>query len=348
VSQHTTCLVTGGAGFLGINLIRHLLARGYAVTSLDLAEFAYPERDRVRVVRGDIRDPALVEDALDGTDLVVHCAAALPRHTPAEIYSTDIDGTDIVLGAAHARGVQRFIQISTTAVYGIPDHGALLETDPLHAIGPYGEAKVRAEELCLAYRQKGMCVPILRPVTFVGPERLGVFALLYEWASEGRGFPMIGSGNNRLQFLDVADLCDAIHLAATIEPARASDTFNLGAKVFGTVREDYQAVLDAAGFGKRMRGFPAAPMIWTLRLLERLQLSPLYRWIYETAGIDFVVSIEKAEHVLGFAPRYSNQDALVRNYRWYLATRPEFAGRTGVTHRVPWKQGALGVVKRFF
>jgi nucleoside-diphosphate-sugar epimerase len=318
------------------------------VTSIDLAAFDYPERDRVRVVRGDIRDRAVVEDALDGSNLVVHCAAALPRHPPAEIYSTDIDGTRIVLEAARARGVPRFIQISTTAVYGIPDHGALLETDPLRAIGPYGEAKVRAEEVCREYRCKGMCVPILRPVTFVGPERLGVFALFYEWASEGRGFPMIGWGNNRLQFLDVADLCDAIDLAATVDPSRASDTFNLGAKVFATVKEDYQAVLDAAGFGKRMRGFPATPMIWTLRVLERLRLSPLYRWIYETAGIDFVVSIEKAERILGFAPRYSNRDALVRNYRWYLDTREEFAGRTGITHRVPWKQGALGMAKRFF
>jgi len=83
-------------------------------------------------------------------------------------------------------------------------------------------------------------------------------------------------------------------------------------------------------------------------VLERLQLSPLYRWIYETAGMDFVVSIEKAERVLGFAPRFSNRDALVRNYRWYLDNREHIAGQSGVTHRVPWKQGALGLVKRLF
>ena len=97
-----------------------------------------------------------------------------------------------------------------------------------------------------------------------------------------------------------------------------------------------------------MRGFPATPVIWTLRALEALQLSPLYHWVYETAANDSFVSIEKAERVLGFAPKYSNKDALIRNYQWYLDNRHRFAGQSGVTHRVPWKQGILGVAKRFF
>lgn len=348
MSHTSSYLITGGAGFLGINLARYLLARGHAVTSLDVAEFDYPERDRVRIVAGDIRDPAAVERALEGARIVVHCAAALPLYPPAEIYSVDIDGTRTVLEAAHARGVERFIHVSSTAVYGIPDHHPLVETDDLRGVGPYGQAKVLAEGLCLAHRKRGLCVPIIRPKSFIGPERLGVFALFYDWASDGHGFPMIGSGNNRYQFLDVEDLCDAIYLTATLDPVRASDTFNIGAKVFTTMKEDYQAVLDYAGFGKRVRGLPAAPVIWTLRALEALKLSPLYRWVYETAATDSFVSIEKAERVLGFAPKYSNRDALIRNYQWYLENRHRFAGQSGVTHRVPWKQGILGVAKRVF
>jgi nucleoside-diphosphate-sugar epimerase len=348
VSHASTYLITGGAGFLGINLARHLLARGHAVTSLDVADFDYPERDRVRVVSGDIRDRRAVEQALEGASIVVHCAAALPLYPPAEIYSVDIDGTRTVLEAASARGVERFIHISSTAVYGIPDHHPLVETDDLRGVGPYGQAKVLAEGLCLEYRKRGLCVPIIRPKSFIGPERLGVFALFYDWASDGHGFPMIGSGNNRYQFLDVEDLCDAIYLTATLDPALASDTFNIGAKVFTTMKEDYQAVLDYAGFGKQVRGFPATPLIWTLRALEALRLSPLYRWVYETAATDSFVSIEKAERVLGFAPKYSNRDALIRNYQWYLDNRQRFAGQSGVTHRMPWKQGILGLAKRLF
>lgn len=343
-------MVTGGAGFLGINLVRYLLARGHRVTSLDLVPFDYEDcRDKIREVRGDIRDIAAVREALTGAQIVVHCAAALPLYSPEDIRSTDLDGTRNVLEASHEAECERVVHVSSTAVYGIPDHHPLLEDDPLHGVGPYGQAKVDAEAVCLDYRNRhGMCIPIIRPKTFIGPERLGVFALFYDWAKDGRGFPMIGSGRNRYQFLDVEDLCDAIYLCCTLERDRVNDIFNIGAKEFRTMREDYQAVLDRAGFGKRVRGFPAAPMIWTLRFLELLRLSPLYKWVYETASKDSFVSIEKAEKVLGFRPKYSNRDALVRNYEWYLANLHKFGDASGVSHRVPWKQGILRLAKVFF
>ena len=159
---------------------------------------------------------------------------------------------------------------------------------------------------------------------------------------------MIGSGNNRYQLLDVEDLCAAIYLAATGDKERVNDTFNIGAKVFATMRQDYQAVLDYAGFHKQVVPFPAEPLIWTLRVLEVLHLSPLYKWVYETASRDSFVSIEKAEQVLGYEPKYSNQDALLRNYKWYLENVSKFGHRSGVSHRVPWNQGILKLAKVLF
>lgn len=341
--------ITGGSGFLGINLIRYLRHRDYEITSLDLVDFDYPDmRGQVRAIQGDIRDPETVRRATEGARWVVHTAAALPLYTPEDIMSTDLDGTRNVLDAGLAARVERVVQISSTAVYGIPDHHPLLEDDPLHGVGPYGEAKVQAEAVCLQYRAKGLCVPIIRPKSFVGPERLGVFALLYDWAQDGRGFPMLGSGRNRYQLLDVEDLCEAIHLTMTLDRERVNDTFNIGAKEFATMREDYQVVLDRAGFGRRIVPLPAALAIWTLRILERLKLSPLYRWVYETACEDSFVSIEKAERVLGFRPRYSNQAALLRNFEWYLANRARFEHTSGISHRAPWKQGVLRLAKVFF
>ena len=240
------------------------------------------------------------------------------------------------------------VHVSSTAVYGIPDHHPLYETDRLEGVGPYGQAKIQAEMICLEYRAKGLLVPIIRPKSFVGPERLGVFALLYDWAYTGHNFPMIGSGNNRYQLLDVEDLCDAIALCLTLPEEKVDDTFNIGAKEFTTMKEDYQAVLDYAGHNKRVVGFPAAPAIWGLRILDKLKLSPLYKWVYETASKDSFVSIEKAEKELGFAPRYSNKEALLRNFRWYIENRERFEKSSGVSHRVPWKQGAIGLLKRFF
>lgn len=342
-------LVTGGAGFLGINLIRYLHARGYDLVSLDIADFTYPDiASELTIIQGDTRVRADVERATAGCAHVVHCAAALPLYSPRDIYTTDVEGTRLVLEVARRSGVERVIHISSTAVYGIPDHHPLVEDDRLEGVGPYGQAKVQAEMVALEQRARGLCVPILRPKSFVGPERLGVFALLYDWALDGRNFPMIGRGHNRYQLLDVEDLCEAIHLCLTRPREQVNDTFNIGAKEFATMREDYQAVLTYAGKGKRIIGFPAAPAVWSLRALETLGLSPLYKWVYETACHDSFVAIEKATQILGFTPKYSNQDALIRNFQWYIAHRHEFADASGVSHRLPWRQGALGIIKKFF
>ena len=342
-------LVTGGAGFLGINLIRFLVEKGHEVTSLDIMDFDYEDmKNKIRIVTGDVRDQKTVEKSLEDVDIVVHGAAALPLYSKEDIYSTDVGGTEMVLSESFKKGIERVIFISSTAVYGVPDHHPLVEEDELIGVGPYGEAKIEAEKICEKYRKKGMCVPVIRPKSFIGPERLGVFALLYDWASSGKNFPMIGSGKNRYQLLDVEDLCEAIYLTATLEREKVNDTFNIGAEEYTTMKEDYQAVLDKAGFGKRIIGFPAKPAILALRILEFFKISPLYAWVYETAGKDSFVSIDKAKEVLGYRPKYSNKDALLRNYQWYLDNLDSFKNQSGVNHRVPWKQGFLSVIKWFF
>ncbi len=341
-------LITGGSGFLGVNLARYLLRKGHKVIVLDILPFDYPDKDRFVYIKGDIREYASLENAFDGVDIVVHTAAALPLYKKEVIYSTDIDGTRNVLRAAEKNKVKRVVHISSTAVYGIPDHHPLYENDRLEGVGPYGEAKIKAEEACLEYRKRGMCVPIIRPKSFVGPERLGVFAIYYDWIKSGKNIPIVGCGKNRYQLLDVEDLCEAIHLCATLDKKKVNDTFNVGAKEFTTMKEDFGAVLEYAGFGKKIIGTPAKPLIWTLRFLEALHLSPLYKWVYETAPEDSFVSVEKIEKKLGFVPKYSNKQALIRNYQWYLKHWKEYEGKQGVTHRVPWKQGILKVVKFFF
>ena len=344
-------LVTGGSGFLGINLIRYLRTKGVdEIRVLDIADFDYPEQSDpwLKFLKGDVRDVAAVERSVEGCDVVVHCAAALPLYSEEDIYTTEVDGCRNVLAACRKFGCDRMIQISSTAVYGVPKKHPIYETDPIVGVGPYGHAKIKAEEICRAAIKEGYCVSIIRPKSFIGPERLGVFALFYDWAYTGHGFPMIGSGQNRYQLMDVDDLCGAIWSAMTYPKDVVATEFNIGAKDFTTMKEDYQAVLDRAGHGKKIRGMPVKPLILILRILEKLHLSPLYPWVYETASTDSFVSIEKAEKLLDYKPKYSNKDALVRNYDWYVAHLSEFAGKSGVSHRVPWKQGLLAVAKLFF
>ena len=341
--------ITGISGFLSINLVRYLLSHGYTdIAGIDLVDFDYPERDKINFLQGDIRNKEDLKKSMKDADIVIHTAAALPLYSPEDIYTTDIIGTRNVLEQAVAYDANRFIHISSTAVYGVPDHHPLFETDPVVGVGPYGEAKVKAEEICAEFREKGLVVPILRPKSFIGPERLGVFAIFYEWASDGKGFPMIGSGKNRYQFLDVEDLCQAIVACTTMSKAKVDDTFNIGAAEFTTMREDYQAVLDAAGYGKQIIPFPVKPVVLALKVLEFLKLSPLYPWIYETASKDSFVSIEKAQTTIDYKPKYSNKDAMLRNFYWYLKNKNKLKGESGVSHRLPWKQKALKLLKIFF
>ncbi len=106
-------LITGGAGFLGINLVRHLRKNGHDVVSLDIVEFDYPDvNDEITIITGDIRNKETVDKAMEGVDVVIHTAAALPLYTPEEIFSTDIEGTRNLLEAAEKHKVNRFIHIS--------------------------------------------------------------------------------------------------------------------------------------------------------------------------------------------------------------------------------------------
>ncbi len=342
-------LITGGSGFLGINLARYLHKKGYKIRIVDILPFDYADmKDKVEFHTADIRDETAMSKVSKGCAFVVHTAAALPLYKPEEIYSTDIVGTRTVLETAHKNKVKRVVHISSTAVYGIPDHHPLFENDKQQGVGPYGEAKVQAEEECLKFRKKGMIVPILRPKSFVGPERLGVMAIYYDWIRRGKHIPIIGDGKNKYQLLDVEDLCAAIYLCLTKPEKVANDTFNIGAKQYTTMKEDFGAILEHEKTGKKVIPIPAAPLILTLRALEKMKLSPLYRWVYETAPCDSFVSIEKAEKQLGYKPKYSNKQALIRNYKWYIEHLSEFENATGVTHRVPWKQGVLKAVSWFF
>ncbi len=341
-------LITGGSGFLGINLVRYLLHKKQEVVVLDIAPFDYPEREAVAIVQGDIRNRETVGRAMQNVEVVVHAAAALPLYSSHDIFSTNVQGTKNVAEAALIEKVKRFILISSTAVYGIKNNHSFREDDPLQGIGPYGKAKIQAEKVCEELRQQGTCVSIIRPKSFVGPERLGVLAIVYDWVSSGKNIPLIGSGTNRYQLLDVDDLCQAIWLCTTKPKKKVNGVFNIAAKEFATMKEDFGAVLEYAGFGKRIVKTPATLVILGLRFLESVGVSPIYQWIYETAAEDFYVSTEKAELVLGWKPRYSNKEALIRNYQWYLAHQEEFQGQEGMSHRVPWKQGLLKFAKIFF
>ncbi len=252
-------LITGGTGFLGCHLSRQLLKEGYNVTLFDLAPLDAKDLiGKVTVIQGDINDKKAIENAIKKHDYVVHAAAALPILREKDIiYHVNIDGTKNVLEAALKAKAKRLVFISTTAMYGVPKHLPETETSPIDPIGYYGESKAAGEKLCLAFDKKGLQINILRPKTFLGPERLGVFEIWFEAIYTGKRVFILGNGNNKYQLLAVSDVVDAIIKALTSKTH--GEIFNVGAKEFTTWKEDLEAVITYAKTPAKVTGLPVLP-----------------------------------------------------------------------------------------
>lgn len=339
-------LITGSAGVLGGALARHLADAGHDVTGVDLRPAVVGPGWHHHV--GDVRDTGLMARLLAGADAVVHCAGALPSYPPEQIRGLIVGGARSVLTAARTAGVARVVHVSSTAVYGLPALVPTPEEHPREPVDAYGRAKAEAEELAERCRADGTCVTILRPKTFLGPGRLGLFAMLFEWADEGRGFPVLGSGSVRIQMLALHDLVGAVAGVLSAPEQVANDTYNLGAASFTTLRDDLQAVLDAAGHGKQVVSLPAGPAVAVLRLLSAAGLSPVYGRLLSKLLADSCVCIDKARGRLGFRPRLSNRQAILQAYSWWRqhpAQRPERRGRASSD---AWRQGALSIARVLF
>jgi len=355
-------LITGGAGFLGLHLAhyfsKHFVGNRHVCSLLDIADFdrkEYPKN--CRFIKADIRNITSMYRYIKGMDFIIHAAAGLPLWKTKDIFEINVGGTKNVLQVSLRHKVKRVIYISSTAVYGVPEKHPIYEDEERVGVGPYGQSKIEAEDLCFQYIKKGLNVTIIRPKTFLGTHRLGVFEILFDWIHDGKKIPIIGSGINQYQLLDVDDLVEAIYLftqghtlkGQTFKSMSLNRTFNIGAEKFTTVKKDLTTMFKAVGSKSRVFSTPAFLVKKTLWLFEKLKLSPLYQWVYDTADKDSFVSVKRLTETLNWHPKYSNSDALIKAYRWYFKNYKEIKSRgSGVTHTVGWKQGILGLIKKFF
>jgi len=338
-------LVTGGAGFFGVHMCRFLAEKGYPVVSYDRDPFPDTEHlAGIDVVTGDIHDHQKLTEAMSGVDYVIHAAAELALAEPAKIIQTNGEATLKILEICNESGVKKLVFTSSCAVYGTPDTHPIYEDSPLNPMGVYGKAKSIAENILLNY--EGVETVIIRPKSFIGTGRLGIFQLFFEWVEEGRKIPIFGDGENRFQLLEVTDLAHACYLAAL--KGQDKEIYNIGSTEFGTVNNDLTAFLAHAGTGSKLLHFPSKPLKFILSILEKLKISPIYKWVYDTADKDSFVSSDKALKHLGWQPKYSNIDALNSTYDWYLGEGKIMAQQFGTGHRVAWKQGIIRFVKYFF
>lgn len=338
-----TSLVTGGSGYFGHLLVEKLRAAGERVGVFDLLD-STERSPEVELHQGDIRDLAAIRAACEGVEVIYHNIAQVPLAKDRKLFwAVNRDGTSNLLKAARMAGVRKVVYTSSSAVFGVPEHNPVLPDTAPTPMEAYGRAKYEGERLCLEAAEQGLEVAVIRPRTILGHGRLGIFQILFEWIREGRNVPVLGSGDNRYQFVHADDLADACILAGR-QPGTA--IYNCGAERFGTMREALENLCRHAGTGSGVRGVPMGLAVAGMRLTSTLGLSPLGPYHALMYGRSLYFDISAAKDDLGWQPRWSTDEMLADSYDWYLAHRDDVLRSGGGSHhRSAVRQGVLGLVK---
>ena len=336
-------LVTGGSGFLGSHIVRRLLALGEGVRVLDVIDS--PDRPRgAEFIACDIRDRRGVRKAMTGVQFAHHNVALVPlAKAGREFRSVNVEGTRIAARAALDAGVRLFIHTSSSAVFGIPGACPITSATPAAPVESYGRAKLAAEQEVQKAARQGLPSLILRPRTILGPGRLGIFQILFEWIRDGRNIYVMGKGDNAFQFIHVDDLVTAALLGAEKE---TQGVFNVGADRFSTLRDDLGATIRHAGSRTGIVGLPVGLTVSVLKLLDALKICPLAPWHYLTYHKPFYFDLSEPMKQLGWKPRYGNAEMMIQAYDWYIEHGSQAnEASAGSIHRNPVKQGALRLLK---
>ena len=305
-------LVTGGCGFIGSSFVRLALGRGAAVVNLDKLTYAgnpanvedVADDPGYRFVRGDIADPDVVSEAIDGCDVVVNFAAEshVDRSIldPSEFIRTDVQGTATLLAAAKQAGVARFVQVSTDEVYGSIDAGSFRETDPVHPSSPYSASKAGGDMQVLAWHHTfGMDAVITRGSNTFGPRQYPekLIPLFVTNALDGLELPVYGDGMQVRDWIFVTDHCEGIWTA--MEHGVAGEVYNVGG------------------------GHEMPNIAITRRILELTGADPgLVRHVVDRPGHDRRYSLETTKlRGLGWEPRRTFDEALDETVAWYTDRR---------------------------
>jgi nucleoside-diphosphate-sugar epimerase len=320
-------LVTGGAGFIGSNLVGALAGDGHAVRVLDDLSTGRKENldgaaGDVDVVLGDVRDPALVRGAMDGVEVVFHLAAlpsvARSVADPRASHEVNVDGTLNLLLAATDAGVRRLVYASSSSVYGdtpvLPKH----EEMPVSPRSPYAAAKLAGEAYCRAfshvYPLETVC---LRFFNVFGPRQdpasqyAAVVPRFVTRMLTGEPAEVTGDGRQTRDFTFVANAVEACRLAATAGPEAVGQAMNVGCA-------DRISVLDLVGLLNDLLG---------------QQIEPLFTPARPGDVRDSQASTAKAERLIGYRPLVPVREGLAATVRWFADAPTTTTTTKGVAPR---------------
>ncbi|MDP7035543.1 MAG: SDR family oxidoreductase [Planctomycetota bacterium] len=305
-------LVTGGAGFIGSHLAERLLKDGHNVVVLDNFSTGKLEnlvgvKDAIHVVKGDLRDPDIVAEAVEGCEVVFHKGAlpSVPRsiEQPGDSHDANATGTLNVLNAARAAGVRRVVYASSSSAYGDTPESVKVETLPTWPLSPYGVAKLTGEHYCRVFSHVyGFETVSLRYFNVFGPrqdETSQYAAVIPQFISRRlSGIPprIYGDGTQTRDFTFVENVVDA-NLAAGWSAEAVGEVINIACG-------QRTSLLDLVGQLDEVLGESVEP-------------------IFEPARAGDIkhslADIEKARRCLGYDPQVSLQEGLKRTVEWFVS-----------------------------
>ena len=320
--------VTGGAGFIGSNFIRHVLSlnKNHSIVNFDkltyagnLANLESVSQDRAyRFVKGDICDAAAVEAAMNGCTAVLHFAAEshVDRsiYEPAPVVATNVTGTFILLQVARKLRIERFLQVSTDEVYGDISAGAFADEEfPLNPSSPYSASKASADLLVRSYvRTYAFPGLITRSSNNYGPYQFPekFLPLMITNALDDKSLPIYGDGKQERDWLHVEDNCRG--LLSVLERGRVGEAYNIGGS----------DVVENLTMAQRL-----------LRLMGKSE--NLLSYVKDRPGHDrrYALNCEKMERDLGWKPEITLEKGLQQTIRWYQTNQEWLAGVRGGDYR---------------
>jgi len=336
-------LVTGGSGFLGTEITNRLIANNWDITILDLNK---PKQPEVNFIRGDIREISVCNIAVQDIDVVFHNVAQVPLAKDKELFkAVNIDGAKAILDASAESDVKSFVMTSSSAVFGLPKNLPANKFPEFFPVEEYGKAKLAGEAQISDYHRSRMDISIVRPRTILGPGRLGLFSILFNWISKGLDVFVFGDGEKPYQFIHASDLAAGIENASEL---KGFNTLNLGATTYGTLRSDLEDLCKYANTGSRVRTIPAGLVQKPLLLASKIGLVPFatYQLLLYSQAMYFDSNDDWA--LLNYAPKYSNRDCLRETYDWYKANQAAF-GENGElsVHQKPATGLSLKILETF-
>jgi len=331
--------LAGGGGFLGLALAKKLAKKGYQVTIFD--KRTKINLKNIKFIHGDITNYNPLINSLKGYDIVFNLASLLPCSRAGNMFwKVNVGGTENLLKACLKNKIKKIIHVSSSVVYGSLKEKYPDEKITPHPIGDYGKSKLAAEKICLKYFNK-LKITIIRPRFIIGPGRLGLLTILFDWIIKNKNIYLIGSGKNHFQMASIEDLVNACILSID---KGDGEIFNIGEDNVPEVYEAMKYLITHAKSKSKIVPINAFIVQKILAFLNLFKLTPLNIEHYLVADKNYVLNTSKAKKILKWTPKQGQKTAMNQAFDYYLKNKNKLSEE--VKSDQP-KEGLLKLVKLF-